>query len=228
MSDFDILRLRWVTPEYAVEHIQNAWIAQYAGHGFVSSLIAGGTQSVHSHSAMFRRNVNGKTTIDVLEIREFRGGQCRPLEYHLRQRGRIDVFSTCRHGIYKDQFDAIGAVRAMRLLTQYDYGWKGIFNMLGRRIPGVWALFPSHTSDVVPIDDESIRQPFCSHAVATATQVGGGVDVVPRMPNWLVTPGMLTTSMFYDYEFSIITPWCVKRHGPEIREFAKLYEADAA
>jgi len=196
---FDVEAPFWVTEEYAASRIQSGWIGQYLSDTFVSRLIRNSTQGVHSHSAMFLKNGGGK--IDVLELREFKGGQRRTLAYHLSQPQRIDVFAP--DTVRWSEFDGDGAATAMRRLTDHEYGWFGIWRMAARRTPFLWRLYPPTTNDQLPVDGKPIRQPFCSHAVSLATHLGGRVDPVPRCPHYLVTPTMLTYSLFYKYQFTI-------------------------
>ena len=218
---FDIGNPLWVTPAYAESKIQNAWIGQCLSDSYISELIRYGTQGVHSHSEMFLKNGGGR--VDILELREFKGGRRKTFQYHMKQQGRIDVFSPDM--ARWPEFDADGAVNAMRRLTDYEYGWFGIWRMLARRIPVFWRLYPPTTDDRLPEPGEPIRQPFCSHAVSLATHLGGGVDPVPRCPHHLVSPSQLTYSLFYNYEFSIASSWCIDRYGDGINEKARHNEA---
>lgn len=217
---FDASRPLWVGYAFAREAIQSGWIGQYMADSVISRLIRYSTQGVHSHSAMFVKNGGG--AVDVLELREFRGGQRRTLEYHFRLPSRIDVFApdTDRW----PEFDGEGAVRAMRRLTDYAYGWLGIWRMAARRIPLVWRLYPPTVDDRLPDDGKPIRQPFCSHAVSLATHLGGGVDPVPRLPHYLVAPAHLTWSLFYRYQFSLAGEWAIRRYGDQILEEAAINE----
>lgn len=220
-QNFDISNPLWVTPDYAEATIQNAWIGQCMSDGWISSLIRYGTQGVHSHSEMFRRN--GGDQLDILELREFKGGRRKTFQYHMKQTGRIDVFAPDMKRW--PEFDPLGAVNAMRRLTDYEYGWFGIWRMAARRIPVLWRLYPPTTDDRLPKGGKPIRQPFCSHAVSLATHLGGGVDPVPRCPHYLVTPSALTYSLFYEYKFTIASPDCVKQLGDAILETARHNEA---
>ena len=222
MPTFDVKQPLWVTADYAVQRIQDAWVMQVEGRSLISQWIRLASQGVHTHSAMFARTEDG---VDVLEVREFHGGRRKPLDYHLRQEGRFDCFSPCAHGLFKDRFRPHEAVSLMRKLTECDYGYRGILQMLLRRTPFIWRMYPEITIDTLPDDAPQMRQPFCSQAVCMACQYGGGVDPVPRCPNFLVSPGMLTTSMFFDYEFSIVTPWAMKHYSASIMEVARLNEA---
>lgn len=219
MPDFNWTRPRWVTPEFAAERIQEAWLCQVAGASCLSRLIMLGTQGVHSHSAMFARNEEQQ--IDVLELTSWYGGRTKPLGYHVGQPGRYDVFRPCRDGIYQDVFNPQRAHDMMRELTQHEYGWRGLLQMALRRVPVAWRLYPPMTTDMP--NGGAPRQPFCSHAVCTA-YMAGGVDPVPHCPNWLVSPAMLTTSMFFEYQFSLVTPWARRVYSVDILEAALANE----
>lgn len=220
-KSFDISNPLWVTPDYAEAKIQSGWIGQSLSDSWISKLIRYGTQGVHSHSAMFLKN--GGDRVDILELREFEGGRRKTYAFHMKQPGRIDVFSPDR--LRWPNFDPAGAVDAMRRLTDCDYGWFGIWRMAARRIPLAWRFYPPTTDDRLPENGKPIRQPFCSHAVSLATHLGGGVDPVPRCPHYLVTPSHLTYSMFYNYEFTIASDWCVEKYGDTILETARHNEA---
>lgn len=219
---FDVNAPLWVSPVFAESRIQDAWLGQFASDGWISRVIRYGTQGVHSHSAMFLRN--NDSTVDILELREFKGGRRKTFQYHMGQAGRIDVFSP---DLQKwSELSPQGAVSAMRRLTDCNYGWFGIWRMAARRIPLLWRCYPPTTDDRLPFEGKPIRQPFCSHAVSLAMQLGGGVDPVPRCPNYLVTPSQLTYSLLYNYEFSIASPDCVKRYGTNILRDAANNEFD--
>jgi len=215
---FDPKHPFWATPEHAADRIENGWMLQCAGKGYWSRLIMLGTQGVHSHTAMLRKNQNGQSTVDVLEL-VCAGGRTKTLDYHIAKScSRLDIFSPCRRGIFADVYDGKGAVDAMRQLCDYDYGWRGIFRMAIRRCPLLWRIYPPTTEDRLPKSGEPIRQPFCSHAFSLATQLGGHVDSVLRCPNSQVAPMDLTKSLFWEYEFTIITPWAKRVYGDQIKE----------
>ena len=196
MPKFDPHNLNFVDLAEAKSRIDSGWIGQYRGTSYLSQLIQLATTSLHSHSAMFRRNASGN--IDVLELRELRGGRIKTIEHHASASpGLIDVFS-CNAGNRWPSFKPIHAVEMMRFLADRRYGYWGVLQLALRRVPGIWRLFPITNQDATSGD----LQAFCSHAVAMAT-TAGGVDPVPNLPDYLVTPGMLTTSLFFQYEFTI-------------------------
>lgn len=198
MGKFDPVNLKFVSLDEAKDRIQSAWIGQFRGRSYLSRLIQWRTSSVHSHSAMFRRTFSGE--VDVLELREFVGGRTKTLEYHAAESERlIDVFS-CNAGIRWPHFKPQTACETMRFLCDRRYGHWNVAKLGLRKVPGLWRLFPIENKDI----EGGKQQPFCSHAVAWATTCGG-VDPVPNCPDYLVTPGMLTTSLFYEYQFTIDT-----------------------
>lgn len=137
--------------------------------------------------------------IDVLELREFVGGRRRTLEWHvLKFGGAIDVFSPNAGGRWDNEWDPIRATARMRRLCDQDYGYWGVAKLALRSIPMIRRIFPVEASKA----ESGQEAPFCSQAVTLAT-MAGGIDPVPNLPSYRVTPGMLTTSMFYQYEFTI-------------------------
>jgi hypothetical protein len=207
-DNFDPYRPRYVGIDEAVERVGQGWLAQFRGSmgvGSIGALIrlaAGG--GPHTHSGIFERTTSGG--VNILELREFRGGRSLPLLAHYRESpGAIDVFSPNAGGRWPE-WDADGAVRVMRELVTCGYGYRGILRVALRHLPFLWRLYKIDTSDVCVDQRDAGIRPFCSHAVALAAQVGGNVDPVPRLPDYLVEPSHLTRSLFYRYEFSIAPP----------------------
>jgi hypothetical protein len=199
MHTFDVDRLRFVNLEKAMALIEDGWLAQYRGTSWVSRTIQRATAGPHSHSAMLRRN-NG--TVDILELREFKGGRARTLEGEAhRYSGLIDVFSVSKSRF--PEFDGEGAVAFMRRLTEQDYGYWGVLRIALRMFPFLWRFYSIKTHDVFDERRRRRIRPFCSHAVALAYTYGGHINPVPRLPSYLVTPNHLTHSLFFNYEFTV-------------------------
>lgn len=174
-------------------------ILQYRGSRYVSDLIRFVTGGDHTHSAMLRIDPLGRA--DVIEIREFLGGRAVPLlgQVILHDK-RIDVYRP-RVDVFGD-YDPSGAVDVMRELTSRPYGYRGILRLALQRVPIAWRFVRLSESDVAagyPV------APFCSHAIAHACRVGGGVDPVPRKRDDLVTPADLTWSLLFDYVCTLTT-----------------------
>ncbi len=207
--DFDITNPRWVPMDDARRLIQDAWLGQFRyGDGLnIGTAIAHRTMGIHSHTGVFCRRGD---QVELLELLQWHDGRAYPLEGFRRRPGIVDVFSPCRDGIYKDVFDPDGCVAVMRRLIECKYGWRGVIRVALRLFPLVWRLFPVDTRDVC--GNEYPTRPFCSHAAAVAYQMGGKVDPVLRLPPYYVTPNHLTWSLFFDYEFTLLTPWVID-HG---------------
>jgi len=206
-------------PHYAylkdvADKIQSGWIAQYRGSSYISSLIQYGTGGVHSHSAMIRKSGRRKD-LDILEVREWLGGRAVPLSGQVeRYSGRIDVFSYDKR--YKE-YDGEKAADYMRELTDKKYGYSGVLRLSIQRTPILWRLWPLETDDLIATN----QAPFCSHAVCASCRVGGGVDPVPRKPDYMTTPNDLTWSLLFDYEFTLVS----ERHKAiSTKSIAKPFE----
>ena len=179
----------------AAPGLRNGDLAQFRSRSLISYLIRVGSFGVHSHSGMIRRN--GDERIDLLEMYEGVGGRARPLAACVAEAsGRIDIF---RPNVERwPELNLNGATRHMRLLTGKRYGRYGLLLLAGMRAVGLRFLLHGL---VYNTDDQSQcqRAPFCSHAVCEAYRIGGGVDPVPRTPDWMVVPAQLTTSLLFDY-----------------------------
>lgn len=206
MPPFDYHKPIIVSYAEAEKAIDDAWLLQFRGSGLISDwirMISGGAP--HSHSAMTK--INSRGLVDVMEIREFVGGRIRSLKWHAKYyKGRIDCFSPNHAHCWEDCWDPLGAAEKMHDLVNCKYGYRSALRIGLRHLPFVWRMFPVETDDMkVQVNGDSFLgvRPFCSHAVALAYREGGNVDVVPRLPDYLVTPSDLTHSMFFEYRFSL-------------------------
>lgn len=192
-SPLDVLRYK----NLADAGLKNGWIAQFRGDGYISRLIQRGTGSVHSHSGMIMVDQLGRE--DLLEVREFVGGRRTPLiSSVLKYPGQIDIF---RPSVRFPEYNPARAMEQMRYFTSVSYGYRTVFRISLRKCPFVWRFYAIDTSDN-RIDPKTVR-PHCSMAVAMAIHEGG-VDVVPWLPAYLVTPGHITNSLFCKYHCTLI------------------------
>jgi len=174
-------------------------ILQFRGSRYISDLIRFVTGGEHTHSAMLRIDHLGRA--DALEVREFVGGRAVPLVGQVIMHDRrIDVFRP-RLDVFVD-YDPAAAVDVMRELTSRPYGYRGIMRLALQRVPIAWRFVRLASSDVAA---GSPVAPFCSHAIAHACRVGGGVDPVPRKRDDLVTPADLTWSLLFEYVCTLTT-----------------------
>jgi len=189
---------KYLTLEESLPLIGDAYLAQFCGKGYTSSVIRRATGSVHSHSAML---VHNQDVVRVLEM-WWSGGQQKSLKEIVKTRpGLIDVYSPNADGRWPE-FRRDLAVHRMNQLVSQGYGWRGLFRMVFRRTPGVWRFFPLTMSDTMR---DKPWKPYCSHAAADSYECGG-VDIVPGKPNHLVAPGHLSNSLFFKYQFTIGEP----------------------
>lgn len=179
----------------SAERLTHGSLLQFRSRGFVSRAIRYATRSVHSHSAMLAM---GQHEWEVLEVRELRGGRTVPLHEAVeRNSGRIDVFEISE--LCADRFDRDGAVREMRTMTEKPYGYISVARIGMASIPLLRRMIRINTND----DHRSRHPPFCSEAVCYACRVGGGCDPVLNRPDSWTTPGDLTRSLLFRYQFTL-------------------------
>ena len=199
MPTFDPARPYLVPIRHAQSLLRNGDLAQFRSRAWYSALIRIGTLGVHSHSAMLR--LNGTDRIDLLEMVERAGGRAVPLQSRVaEQPGQIDIF---RPDVARwPELDLEGATSYMRHLTSQPYGALGLLLVAGLRMAGLRLLLARHAR---VFDDarEWDHAPFCSHAVCSAYRLGGGVDPVPRKPDYLVSPADLTNSLLFHYVLTL-------------------------
>lgn len=182
----------------AVPLLRNGDLLQFRSNSLLSYLIKVGSLGCHSHSAMCR--VNGGNRIDCLEMLSD-VGWARPLLARVEeQSGQVDVFrpDTKRW----PELNLEGATNYMRELTGKRYGTQGLLFLAAARVVGLRFLLAKRMR-VFDDTRESPHTPFCSHAVCSAYRIGGGVDPVPRKPDWMVVPAELTNSMLFDYVMTL-------------------------
>lgn len=195
---FDLENLNYVTPQEAANRIESGWLAQFRGHSYLSTAIEYSTGGVHSHSAMLRCDYHG--VVDVLEVR-IGGGRAVAFEdVAIEDSGLIDVFSIDKKRF--PEYDGPGACDYMRRLTAKNYGYGCVLRLGMMRCPLLWRMFSFDVGDEESYD----KAPFCSHAVCSAMRIGGGIDPVPRKPDFETTPNDLTRSLLFNYEFTVRIP----------------------
>jgi len=163
------------------------------GPDLVGRFISTAGRSPYVHAAMFAW-WNG--TPFALESRQFRGIRAIHLPEFLAQYpGRCDWFAANAGGRWPS-FNRMGAVEHMKRLTGRPYGYLNVLaaGLLHAPLIRFFAR-PDYSNG----GTASKRPPFCSQAVAEATRLGGGVDLVTQLPDHLTEPGDLARSQFYEY-----------------------------
>ena len=186
---------KFISLDLAESEIQDGWIAQFRGFGYVSRVIAAASGGVHSHSALLGRTDRG---VEAIEVRELIGGRTiRLRDYFLQTKAKcaIDIFSINTKRF--PEFNGEGAVERSRdFVRRAKYNYKQIVRLLCRRTPIIWRLGANTTDDDATIGNVEAH---CSHAVADWCRLGGGVDPVPRLPDHFVDPNHLTRSLLFEY-----------------------------
>jgi hypothetical protein len=132
----------------------------------------------------------------LLDTVQWRGGRAVSLEEEvIRHPGRYVWYRT-NEGNRWPEFNRYKAVERMWRFTGIDYGWKSLFLASFIFVPGL-RLFQKVTK--LAVDEEATEKwnipPYCSMAVAIATEAGG-VDPVRKLRHSLTTPGVLSQSLF--------------------------------
>jgi hypothetical protein len=135
-----------------------------------------------------------------LEVLWWYGGRAVTLASQVKQYpGRWDVYQANPRNRWPN-YDRAGAVRFMRGLCGWNYGYAGLIAASFFHLPIVrWFVRPD-------MDDAAVdrRPPFCSQACAMADRLGGGVDPVPHLADRLTEPADLARSPFYRYRFTLM------------------------
>ena len=136
----------------------------------------------------------------VLEMLQFRGGQAVPLsKYVSRYPGRIDVYRT-NEGDRWPEYDRAGSVRVMKGFVGEPYGWRAIWNASKLHIFGLRLFYRVDMNDLHTGD----KNAYCSMAGVIADRIGGGVDQVPHLADYLTEPGEIARSPFNEYFCTLV------------------------
>lgn len=115
--------------------------------------------------------------------------------------GRWDVFSPSHHVLPVCGPVARGArakaVQEMRSLAGQRYGWRSLWRLCLRRLPGVRLVWPVSRDDA-----ENGSLPFCSQAVSRAWR-RAGIDLVPNLSDAATEPSDLARSSALVYQFTL-------------------------
>ena len=192
----------------AKELIQEGDILLFRGSGIIGALIKRYTGGVHSHVALAHKDGD---ILECVEFREFIGGRSVALKSQVDNAPlSIDVFRPVKSISY-EEMDADGNVTLIEKKytketasamtediirwTGQPYGWKNIWMMLLRFIPGA-RLFQQNT------DDEVAKAKVCSTAVTVALR-RNYMDPVPYLADDRVSPADLARSPLLQYLFTI-------------------------
>lgn len=186
-------RLRLVGYRQARSEIRDSDLLLFRRRSLISILGRG----EHSHAA---KAAWWDGDLFCLEVREWYGGRAVTLSSQVRRfPGRIDVFEVNPDERWP-HYDRRGAVRFMRRLAGCDYGYCGVVWAGLLHLPVLRLFLRANLDDASHLH----RPPFCSHACAMADRLGGGVDPVPHLADWLTEPADLARSPFYRYRCTLL------------------------
>jgi hypothetical protein len=193
----------------AKELIQEGDILLFQGSGIIGFLIKRYTGGLHSHVALAHKDGD---ILECVEFREFMGGRSVSLKSQVDGAPlSIDVFRPVKSISY-DEIDKDGNFKLIEKnytkeiasamtediirWTGQPYGWKNIWKMLLRFIPGA-RLFQQNFND-----DEVAKAKVCSTAVTVALR-RNYMDPVPYLADDRVSPADLARSPLLQYLFTI-------------------------
>ena len=177
--------------------------------GVIGFLIKRYTGGLHSHVALAHKDGD---ILECVEFREFIGGRSVALKSQVEASPlSIDVFRPVKSISY-DEIDKDGNFKLIEKnytkeiasamtediirWTGQPYGWKNIWKMLLRFIPGA-RLFQQNFND-----DEVAKAKVCSTAVTVALR-RNYMDPVPYLADDRVSPADLARSPLLQYLFTI-------------------------
>jgi hypothetical protein len=195
--------------DQAKELIQEGDILLFQGSGIIGFLIKRYTGGLHSHVALAHKDGD---ILECVEFREFMGGRSVSLKSQVDGAPlSIDVFRPVKSISY-DEIDKDGNFKLIEKnytkeiasamtediirWTGQPYGWKNIWKMLLRFIPGA-RLFQQNFND-----DEVAKAKVCSTAVTVALR-RNYMDPVPYLADDRVSPADLARSPLLQYLFTI-------------------------
>lgn len=145
-------------------------------------IVAWWTKGKHGHAAMLMKNGVFLTVLEIFE----EGFRTRSVEDYLKESAVIDVYRVTDKG-----YDGITATSRMFEYRNCRYGWWHAF------VVGLKHVFPLLFRRKKECSRD--HSPHCSQAVSYATREGGGVDLVPELPDYKTTPKDLADSKLLKY-----------------------------
>lgn len=195
--------------EEAKSILQEGDILLFRGEGLISFLIQRYTGGIHSHVALASKF---NDTWMCVEFREFKGGRSVSLESQVKDNPtNIDVFRPVNSISYQkmlddksiQNIDLVYTKEIANKMTQdivkwtgQPYGWKNIFKMFMRFMPGA-RIFQQNIND-----DDVAKAKVCSTAVTVALRKEF-MDPVPYLADERVSPADLARSPIIQYLFTI-------------------------
>lgn len=194
----------------AKPHLRDADIVLFRGRGPISKIIQVFSSGIYTHVGI----ISATHPLELLEIREFRGGRRVSLQEQVEEwEGRIDVYRAAgyrriysfnnnrveEHEITLNRYEIVDCMRKL-CGTQYNY-WS-IWQILKRSLPFVRWLYSKYNLAVDEPVQDSVSH-ICSSAVANCF-TKTGYDLVINKGDELVTPNDIGKSAALSYLFSLV------------------------
>lgn len=193
-NKFDPQNPNYVAWNTAKLQIRDADLLLFRGHSTFSRLISIAGHNSHTHAATAAW---WGPELFCLETVAFHGGRAETLQSQVEQNpGLIDVYRPNAQNA--PDYDPAAVVEYMKQVTGRPYGWYTIYRVSLLSLPGIRWLVPPDTD----IAQRDTHMPDCSQARVEADAAGGGFPVMELAP-WLVSPGQLAQSPFYEYKFTL-------------------------
>ena len=155
-------------------------------------VIAAVERSIWIHAGLLVWNEDTEQW-EILDTRQWRGGRRTPLIDAVRANpGHWDLFHADDRRW--PAFNRRLCVAKADEFVDRPYGWWSLIRDGLSHLPLLGCL----VRDLCDGDDEG-RLPYCMELVSLATRVGGGVDVVPHLPDCFTEPVHAAQSLFYQY-----------------------------
>lgn len=178
------------------EKIGDGDLLLFRGRGLFSRIIKIGGRSEYSHAAM-----TGwcRGMLMCLEMRERAGGRCVTLESQVKRLpGQIDVYTV--RAEFAKLYSGFDAATEMLRKCGREYGATSLIAAAFSHL-AIARLF--HTPATVDDVKREDLPEFCSQAVSTAAQFGGGFDPCPNAAGRMTEPGDLARSNLWQYRWTL-------------------------
>lgn len=201
----------------ALPLIEEGDVLLFRGKGFISWLIKWAGKGKYSHVAMASwRGRPHKSSLELCEIREFRGGRIVDLKRQVKQHsGQIDVYRLSSKvetiKLVEDEgkisvrsewseLNGCAITTTMREISGIPYGWRRIWKMARYQMPFIRWFFKPDFEDKASNGHLYL---VCSTAVASAIRQNY-VDIMPNISDMEMQPSDLSRCRDLHYLFTLV------------------------
>jgi hypothetical protein len=211
------MNYKYVKFKDAINLIEEADILLFRHDGPLSYLIKRASDGLYTHvgiASWVHNNKGDKTSLEMLEFREWRGGRAVELERQVKKYNKqIDVFRLSpvietleyykdRNAVVKYTHRLFGddITNCMRQKTGIVYGWPRIWWLMKHHML-FFRLFQDPLEFNDNLDDELVY-PVCSTVIAHCIQQEY-VDIMHHRANIRMEPSDIARSPFTNYLFTL-------------------------